>query len=98
MVILELVTGRFPVDPEFGEMDLVKWVCCTMEQKGVDSVIDPRLNLCFKEEICKVINIGLLCTTSLPINRPSMRTVVKMLIEVAHDNMVNPSIKEPKLV
>ncbi|XP_042441910.1 receptor-like protein kinase HSL1 [Zingiber officinale] len=98
VVLLELVTGRFPVDPEFGEKDLVKWVFWTIEQKGVDSVIDPRLHLCFKEEIRKAINIGRLCTASLPINRPSMRAVVKMLIEVAHDSMVNPSIKDPKLV
>ncbi|KAB1201091.1 Receptor-like protein kinase HSL1 [Morella rubra] len=26
VVVLELVTGRLPVDPEFGEKDLVKWV------------------------------------------------------------------------
>lgn len=97
MVILELVTGRVPVDPELGEKDLAKWVCFTMEQKGVDNVIDQRLNLCFKEEICKVLYIGLLCTASLPISRPSMRTVVKMLLEVAHDNTLKPSIKDPKL-
>ncbi|KAJ6683353.1 hypothetical protein OIU85_007077 [Salix viminalis] len=36
VVILELVTGRLPVDPEFGEKDLVKWVCATLDQNGVD--------------------------------------------------------------
>lgn len=82
VVILELVSGRLPVDPEFGEKDLVKWVCTTLDQKGVDSVIDPKLDSCFKEEICKVLNIGLLCTSPLPINRPSMRRVVKILQEV----------------
>ncbi|XP_072967259.1 uncharacterized protein [Typha angustifolia] len=89
VVILELVTGKLPVDPEFGEKDLVKWVCSTLEQKGVDHVLDPKLNNCFKEEICKVLNIGLLCASSLPINRPSMRRVVKMLLEVSPEN--NPT-------
>ncbi|KAK1268792.1 Receptor-like protein kinase HSL1 [Acorus gramineus] len=84
VVLLELVTGKRPVDPEFGEKDLVKWVCSILEQKGEEEhVIDPKLDLCYKEEIIKVLNIGLLCASSLPINRPSMRRVVKMLIEVA---------------
>lgn len=82
VVILELVTGRRPVDPEFGEKDLVKWVCTSLDQKGVDHVVDSRLEPCFREEICKVLNIGLMCTSPLPINRPAMRRVVKMLLEV----------------
>ncbi|XP_028099638.1 receptor-like protein kinase HSL1 isoform X1 [Camellia sinensis] len=86
VVILELVTGRLPVDPEFGEKDLVKWVCTTLDQKGIDHVIDPKLDSCFKESICKVLNIGLLCTSPLPINRPSMRRVVKMLQEVGAES------------
>ncbi|CAA0817858.1 Receptor-like protein kinase HSL1 [Striga hermonthica] len=82
VVILELITGKLPVDPEFGEKDLVKWVCTTLDQKGVDHVIDPKLDSCFKDEICRVLNIGLLCTSPLPINRPSMRRVVKMFQEI----------------
>ncbi|KAK6133491.1 hypothetical protein DH2020_032784 [Rehmannia glutinosa] len=82
VVILELVTGKPPIDPEFGEKDLVKWVCSTLDQKGIDHVIDPKLDSCFKDEICRVMNIGLLCTSPLPINRPSMRRVVKMLQEI----------------
>ncbi|KAF8649525.1 hypothetical protein HU200_064280 [Digitaria exilis] len=83
VVLLELVTGKPPVDPEFGEKDLVKWVCSTMEQKGVDHVLDSRLDIGeFREEIVRVLNIGLVCASSLPINRPAMRRVVKMLQEV----------------
>ncbi|EPS73267.1 hypothetical protein M569_01488 [Genlisea aurea] len=80
VVILELVSGRLPVDPEeFGEKDLVQWVCTVLDQKGIDHVIDPKLDSCFREEICGVLNIGLLCTAPIPMNRPSMRRVVKML-------------------
>ncbi|MFS8011853.1 putative protein kinase RLK-Pelle-LRR-XIIIa family [Helianthus anomalus] len=39
VVILELVTGKHPVDPEYGEKDLVKWVCTTLDQKGLDVVL-----------------------------------------------------------
>ncbi|KAJ7968613.1 Receptor-like protein kinase [Quillaja saponaria] len=97
VVILELVTGRLPVDPEFGEKDLVKWTCTILDQKGVDHVLDPKLDSCFKEEICKVLNIGLLCTSPLPINRPSMRRVVKMLQEVGTENLSKSVKKDGKL-
>ncbi|KAL5772345.1 hypothetical protein ACOSQ2_012269 [Xanthoceras sorbifolium] len=97
VVILELVTGRLPNDPEFGEKDLVKWVCTTLDQKGVDHVIDSKFDSCFKEEICKVLNIGLLCTSPLPINRPAMRRVVKMLQEVGAENHPKTVKKDGKL-
>ncbi|KHG10910.1 Receptor-like protein kinase HSL1 [Gossypium arboreum] len=86
VVILELVTGKPPTDPEFGEEDMVKWVCATYNQKGVDQVIDPRLDSTYKEEICRVLDIGILCTDALPINRLSMRKVVKLLQEAGGEN------------
>ncbi|CAL9096495.1 unnamed protein product [Musa acuminata var. zebrina] len=86
VVILELVTGRRPVDPELGEKDLARWVQSTVEQRGVDHVLDPKLDVCYKDEMCKVLDIGLLCASILPISRPSMRTVIKMLFEVGSEN------------
>lgn len=97
VVILELVTGKRPVDPEYGEKDLVKWVCTTIDQKGLDHVLDPKLDSCFKEEMSKVLNIGLVCTSPLPINRPSMRRVVKMLQEVSGENQLKSGKKDGKL-
>lgn len=97
VVILELVTGRKPVDPEYGEKDLVTWVCTTLDQKGVDHVLDSRLDPCFKEEVCKVLNIGLMCTNPLPLNRPAMRRVVKMLHEAGTDNRTKSAKKDGKL-
>lgn len=94
VVILELVTGRLPIDPEFGEKDLVRWICSTLDQKGVDHVLDSKLDPCFKEEIYKVLNIGLLCTSPLPINRPSMRRVVKMLQEAGADSLPKTAAKK----
>ncbi|XP_059281964.1 receptor-like protein kinase HSL1 [Lycium ferocissimum] len=81
VVILELVTGRRPVGPEFGEKDLATWVLTTLNEKGVDQLLDPNLNSSFKEHICKVLDIGLCCLNHIPANRPSMRRVVKMLQE-----------------
>ncbi|GMI82334.1 HAESA-like 1 [Hibiscus trionum] len=94
VVILELVTGRLPIDPEYGEKDLVRWVCTTLDQKGVDHVLDSKLDPCFKDEIYKVLNIGLLCTSPLPINRPSMRRVVKLLQEAGAENQQKTAAKK----
>ncbi|KAL3848823.1 hypothetical protein ACJIZ3_010705 [Penstemon smallii] len=82
IVIFELVTGKPPIDPEFGDKDLAAWVRTTLDKNGIDHVLDPRLESKFKEYIIKVLDIGLLCTSAIPINRPSMRRVVKMLREM----------------
>lgn len=83
VVILELVTGKQAIDQEYGEKDLVKWVSSKLNEEELDQVIDPTLDYSkYKEEINKVLKLGILCTNSLPINRPSMRSVVKMLQEV----------------
>lgn len=97
VVILELVTGRRPVDPEFGEKDLVTWVCGNLNQKGIDHVLDSTLASTCKEQIGKVLDIGLLCVSSLPINRPSMRRVVKMLQEAGAGTKPRTSVKDGKL-
>lgn len=97
VVILELVTGKLPVDPAFGGKDLVKWVCTTLDQKGADQVLDPKLDSCFKDEICRVLNIGLLCTSPLPINRPSMRRIVKILQEIGDVKAPKNTVKDGKL-
>lgn len=96
VVLLELVTGKRPVEPEFGENDLVKWVCTTLDQKGLDCVIDPKLDSCFKQEISQVLNISLLCTNPLPINRPSMRRVVKLLQELLPEIPVKVTPEQEK--
>nr|CAB3480812.1 unnamed protein product [Digitaria exilis] len=83
VVMLELVTGKRPVAPELGDKDLVRWVHGSIERGGVDSVLDPRLAGKSRDDMVRALHIALLCTSSLPINRPSMRAVVKLLAEAA---------------
>lgn len=96
VVLLELVTGKPPVLGEKDHLHLVKWVCSIMDHHngGVEHVLDSRLLLHihthtdeedWKQEMTRVLHIGLLCASSLPINRPPMRRVVKMLQEVVLD-------------
>lgn len=97
VVILELVTGRPPIDPKFGDKDLAAWVCTSLDQKGPDSMLDPNLDSSYKEQISRVLDIGLLCISPLPLNRPSMRSVVKMLQETGADNKPKIAKKDGKV-
>lgn len=96
IVLLELITGRQPVDPEFGEKDLARWVRSMLDQKGIAHILDPNLDTLCKDHIIRVFQISLLCTNPLPINRPSMRGVVKMLQESGAEYMSKIAENESK--
>ncbi|KAK9166119.1 hypothetical protein Scep_001310 [Stephania cephalantha] len=83
VVLMELVTGRRPIEPEYGEaMDLVYWVYSRMARKdNVDEIVDSTISECRREDAAKVLRIAILCSARVPALRPSMRTVVQMLEE-----------------
>ncbi|KAL8195298.1 hypothetical protein R6Q57_025701 [Mikania cordata] len=84
VVLMELVTGKKPVEPEFGEnKDIVYWVENQMRTKeDMISLVDPSISKDAKEDAVKMLSIAVHCTMKLPALRPSMRMVVKMLEEV----------------
>ncbi|XP_031484097.1 receptor-like protein kinase 7 [Nymphaea colorata] len=84
VVLLELVTGKRPVMPEFGEnKDLVHWVSDKLGSKeGMRGLVDPAIPEKHKEEATKVLRVGVLCTAKRSSWRPTMRAVVQMLEEV----------------
>ncbi|KAE8706999.1 LRR receptor-like serine/threonine-protein kinase HSL2 [Hibiscus syriacus] len=86
VVLLELITGKRPNDPSFGEnKDMVKWVTevalSPSSAEWVAEIVDPRMKASASDlkEIEKVLNVALQCTSAFPINRPSMRKVVELL-------------------
>ncbi|GAB4830102.1 hypothetical protein Ancab_019744 [Ancistrocladus abbreviatus] len=86
VVLLELTTGKRPLDPEFGEStDLVEWVRGKMQHnRPLEEVLDPNVGGNCKhvqEEMMLVLRIALLCTARLPKERPTMRDVITMLGE-----------------
>ncbi|XP_074565969.1 receptor-like protein kinase 7 [Curcuma longa] len=81
VVLMELVTGRKPIEAEYGEArDIVHWVSTrhAAPQSAVDSRIRPDWA---REAAVKMLRVAVLCTARLPAMRPSMRTVVQMLEE-----------------
>ncbi|KAF5445613.1 hypothetical protein F2P56_034655 [Juglans regia] len=83
VVLMELVTGKRPMEPEFGEnKDIVNWVSDNLKNKeSVLSVLDSQIPKAFEEDVIKVLRIAILCTSALPALRPTMRSVVQMLEE-----------------
>jgi len=84
VVLLELVTGRSPIDPRFGEgRDIVSWLAGKLAAERLDEVLDPRVAATAREreDMVKVLRIAVLCTAKLPAGRPTMRDVVKMLTD-----------------
>ncbi|XP_022772977.1 receptor-like protein kinase HAIKU2 [Durio zibethinus] len=91
VVLMELVSGKRPIEPEFGDnKDIVSWVCSKLKNKqSVLSIVEPRIPDAFKEDAVKVLRIAMLCTTTLPALRPTMRTVVHMLEEAEPCKLVS---------
>ncbi|KAK9292522.1 hypothetical protein L1049_020495 [Liquidambar formosana] len=86
VVLLELLTGKMPLDPAFGEsIDIVEWVRSKIRNnRTLEEALDPSIaGQCkhVQEEMLLVLRIALLCTAKLPKDRPSMRDIITMLGE-----------------
>lgn len=95
VVLLELITGRLPVQPLEQGGDLVSWVRREIYDKvPIMELFDKRLDLSgpkMTEEMSLVLKIGLFCTSTAPLNRPTMREVVVMLLDAREAESDSPS-------
>ncbi|XVE55051.1 hypothetical protein DITRI_Ditri03aG0130200 [Diplodiscus trichospermus] len=84
VVLLELVTGRGSIEEEYGEgKDIVYWVLTHLNDRdNVLKVLDNKVAFeTVQDDMIKVLKVGILCTAKLPNLRPTMREVVKMLMD-----------------
>lgn len=86
VVLMELLTGKGPIEPEFGEcQDIVGWVREKLRNgPGAEDLLDKSIGgHCphIREEMLMVLRIAVLCTAQSPKDRPSMRDVLSMLGE-----------------
>ncbi|AES61239.1 putative protein kinase RLK-Pelle-LRR-XI-1 family [Medicago truncatula] len=85
VVLLELLTGKMPLDHTFEEaVDIVEWIQKKRNNKAMLEALDPTIaGQCkhVQEEMLLVLRIALLCTAKLPKERPSMRDIITMLGE-----------------
>ncbi|XP_059625199.1 MDIS1-interacting receptor like kinase 1-like [Cornus florida] len=85
VVLMELLSGKRPLDPEFGEsIDIVEWIRKKIrDNRSLEEALDPTIGNCryVQEEMLLVLRIAILCTAKLPKDRPHMRDVITMLGE-----------------
>ncbi|KAJ7547475.1 hypothetical protein O6H91_08G087700 [Diphasiastrum complanatum] len=80
VVLLEMVTGRRPVENlDSDVIVLCEFVRSSFEEGRGSSCIDPALRSCPESEIMQVLKLGLVCTSQVPSRRPSMAEVVQVL-------------------
>lgn len=88
VVLLELITRKMAVDPRFTEdADIVGWVRSLWSNAAnINEILDPDLegellNSTIKEQVVDVLLVALRCTENDPSKRPTMRDVVKQLLD-----------------
>lgn len=101
VVLLEVLTGRHPLDPTLpGGAHLVQWVRDHLASKRdpgdiLDSKLrgraDPTMH-----EMLQTLAVSFLCISARPDDRPMMKDVVAMLKEIRHVEAVRPELDMSK--
>ncbi|KAL6280189.1 hypothetical protein ACE6H2_017070 [Prunus campanulata] len=81
VILLELVTGRKPVErPTANEVVvLCEYVRELLESGFASDCLDRSLRDLVENELIQVMKLGLICTSELPSKRPSMAEVIQVL-------------------
>ncbi|GLU21925.1 hypothetical protein SLE2022_380360 [Rubroshorea leprosula] len=87
VVMLELLTGKRPVEVFKPKMSLVAWVQQMRCEGKQDEVFDPRLKgRGFDEEMLQVLDVACMCVNQNPFKRPTIKEVVEWLKNVGATN------------
>jgi serine/threonine protein kinase len=91
VVLLEILTGRRPVEPEYGEGNsIVDWVRRKVAAGGEAGLRDVTAAWADDggdgDEVALALRVAMLCTSRCPQERPSMRDVVSMLQEATRSD------------
>ncbi|XP_043712709.1 L-type lectin-domain containing receptor kinase IV.1-like [Telopea speciosissima] len=82
--LLEVACGRRPIEAEEASeerMVLVDWVISCRSRGTILDTVDPKLGRNYiVEEMELVLKLGLLCSHSIPTERPHMRQVMRYLM------------------
>lgn len=81
VVLLELVAGREPINGD-ENINLAQWTW-NHHEKGnpiVDAIDEEIKEACFLKEISSMFKLGLICTSTVPSARPSMKDFLQILL------------------
>ncbi|KAK6126836.1 hypothetical protein DH2020_039429 [Rehmannia glutinosa] len=93
VVLLELLTGRKPVDHTMpkGQQSLVTWATPRLSEDKVKQCVDPKLNNdCPPKAIAKMAAVAALCVQYEADFRPNMTIVVKALQPLLNSKPAGP--------
>ncbi|KAL3531144.1 hypothetical protein ACH5RR_010466 [Cinchona calisaya] len=94
VVVLEVLTGKQPIDPTIPEgLHIVDWV--RQKRGAAAEVLDPSLLSRPEseiEEIMQTLGVAVLCVNPSPDDRPTMKDVAAMLKEIRHEKEENMKV------
>ncbi|KAF8032907.1 hypothetical protein BT93_D1711 [Corymbia citriodora subsp. variegata] len=81
VILLELVTGRKPVERPMANEVIVlcEYVRRLLDRGTASDCFDRNLRGLVENELIQVMKLGLICTSETPMRRPSMAEVVQVL-------------------
>ncbi|CAM0873991.1 unnamed protein product [Alopecurus aequalis] len=86
VVLLELVTGRFPSQYLLnarGGTDVVNWAAAAVTEGSEREILDPVIAAAGGASAVQLVRIAVECTEAAPENRPNMAEAARMVEEVA---------------
>ncbi|XP_043689261.1 receptor-like protein kinase BRI1-like 3 [Telopea speciosissima] len=90
VILLELISGKRPIDPlEFGDdNNLVGWAKQLQREKRISDIIDTMLleQMSSEAEIYQYLKIAFECLDDRPFRRPTMIQVMAMFKELQNDS------------
>ncbi|KAJ7515904.1 hypothetical protein O6H91_22G033900 [Diphasiastrum complanatum] len=90
VVLLELVTGKRPMDAEYNDKNcnnIVEWVIALIKEGSQTEAYDHTVASSGSPvELLQFLKLATWCTEDLPIKRPTMREVLKALEEIKGGN------------
>nr|GMC69914.1 probable LRR receptor-like serine/threonine-protein kinase At4g26540 [Ipomoea batatas] len=101
VVLLEIITGKKPVDPSFPEgQHVIQWVRDHLKcKKDPVDIIDPKLQGhpdTQIQEMLQALGISLLCTSNRAEDRPTMKDVAALLKEIRHEHSAAGEASKPE--
>lgn len=90
VVVLEVLTGKQPIDPTIPEgLHIVDWV---RQKRGRIDMFDSSLRARPEpeiEEMMQTLGVAMLCVNPSPSDRPTMKDIAAMLKEIRHEREEN---------
>ncbi|XP_057462313.1 probable serine/threonine-protein kinase At1g01540 [Actinidia eriantha] len=80
ILLMEIITGRTPVEGNETEVYLIDWLKCMVANQSFDQVVDPKMpEMPSVKELKRIVLVALRCVDPDVENRPRMGDVIHML-------------------